>query len=89
MAANIDAVIKKCVDDIWNTYDTDGRGTLEKDETREFVKKTLLEMEGKDGSDFSENDFDACFKEFDKDGSGAIDRDEMAQFIKKVAGLGE
>ena len=39
------------------------------------------------GEEFSDEDFDACFKEFDKDGSGTIEKDEMAVFIKKVAGL--
>ena len=44
-------------------------------------------MEGGDSGAFSEEDFDACFKEFDKDDSGTIEKDEMAIFIKKVAGL--
>ncbi len=39
------------------------------------------------GEEFSDEDFEACFKEFDKDGSGTIEKDEMAIFIKKVAGL--
>ena len=37
MSGNIDAVIKKCVDDIWNEYDVDGSGALDKDETKKFV----------------------------------------------------
>ena len=82
---SIDAVIAKCVDDIWKEYDKDGNGNLDKEETKAFVKKTLTEMAG--GDEFSEDDFDACFKEFDKDGSGTIEKDEMAVFIKKVAGL--
>ena len=86
---NIDTVIKKCVDDIWAEYDKDNSGALDKDETKAFVKKTLCDMEGGDGGEFSEEDFEACFKEFDKDGSGTIEKDEMAVFIKKVAGLGE
>ena len=40
-----------------------------------------------DSGEFSEEDFEACFKEFDKDGSGTIEKHEMAIFIKKVAGL--
>ena len=52
---------------------------------KEFVKKTLREMD--DTDNFSEDDFDACFKEFDKDGNGTIEKCEMALFIKKVAGL--
>ena len=83
--ADIDAVINKCVDDIWAQYDVDNSGALDRDETKEFVKKTLREMD--DTDNFSEEDFDACFKEFDKDGNGTIEKVEMAAFIKKVAGL--
>ena len=82
--ADIDSVIRKCVDDIWAEYDKDNSGALDKDETKEFVKNTLSEM-GINGE--FETDFDACFAEFDKDKSGTIEKDEMAVFIKKVAGL--
>ena len=85
MTSSIDAVIAKCVDDIWSEYDKDGNGHLDKTETKAFVKKTLADMAG--GEEFSDEDFNACFKEFDKDGSGTIEKDEMAVFIKKVAGL--
>ena len=54
-----DEVIKKCVEDIWATYDTDGNGCLDKNETKAFVKATLVES-GEDGApqEFSEEDFD-------------------------------
>ena len=83
--ADIDAVIKKCVDDIWLEYDKDGSGALDKEETKKFVDNTLSEMP--DGGEVMESDFEVCFKEFDKDGSGTIEKEEMAAFIKKVAGL--
>ena len=31
---NIDAVIMAFVDDIWSSYDVDGNGSLDKDETK-------------------------------------------------------
>ena len=83
--ADIDAVIAKCVDDIWVQYDVDNSGALDREETKQFVKKTLNDMD--DSGEFSEEDFEACFREFDKDGSGTIEKNEMAIFIKKVAGL--
>jgi len=83
--ADIDAVIRKCVDDIWKEYDKDGSGALDKSETKKFVKNTLKEMD--DSAVFSDEDFEQCFKEFDKDGSGTIEKEEMAIFIKKVAGV--
>ena len=84
-----DQAIQGVIDQIWATYDVDNSGALDKEETKKFVKKTLCDMEGSDGGEFSEEDFDACFQEFDKDKSGTIEKDEMAIFIKKVAGLGE
>ena len=84
--ASIEAVIAKCVEDIWNEYDKDGNGHLDKEEAKSFVKKTLVEAAGGEG-DFTDEDFDACFAEFDKDKSGTIEKEEMAVFIKKVAGL--
>ena len=85
MSNDVDAVIDKCVEDIWKNYDKDNSGALDKGETREFVKNTLTEMG--EGGEFGESDFDACFKEFDKDGNGTISKLEMREFIKKVAGL--
>ena len=35
--ADIDAGIRKCVDDIWAEYDKDGSGALDRDETKKFV----------------------------------------------------
>ena len=76
------------MEDIWKEYDKDGNGHLDKEETKAFVLKTLCEMKGGEReSDFSTEDFDACFAEFDKDKSGTIEKEEMATFIKKVAGL--
>ena len=81
----IDAVISKCVDEIWSKYDDDGNGYLDKDETKAFVRDTLSDMA--DGAGFNDDDFDQCFREFDKDNSGTIEKQEMVQFIKQVAGL--
>ena len=83
--SDIDAVIKKCVDDIWKDYGKKGSEYLSKDDTRKFVMETLASM--KDDEGFSEADFEACFKEFDLDGSGTIEKEEMVMFIKKVSGV--
>merc|ERR1712006_5201 len=60
--ADIDAVIRKCVDDIWAEYDKDNSGALDKEETKKFVQNTLSEMT--DSGEFSDADFEACSKEF-------------------------
>ena len=83
----LNAIIAKCVDDIWSDYDQDGNGHLDREETKEFVIATLNEMSDDGQVEFSDEDFKKCFREFDKDGNGTIDKVEMATFIKKVAGL--
>ena len=82
--ADMDAVIKKCVNDIWDEHDTNDDGILDKDETKEFVRATLEDMDEK--NQFSEGDFTDCFKAFDKDGSGTIEKPEMVLFIKDILG---
>lgn len=57
--SNIEAIIDKCIEDIWQTYDKDGNGSLDKDETRNFVKNILSETD-KD-MHFSDADFEVCF----------------------------
>ena len=57
----------------------------DKEETRKFVFDTLKEMS--DDCQFSNEDFEKCFKEFDEDNSGTIEKQEMVVFIKRVAGL--
>ena len=83
---DVDAVIARCVQEIWDQYDTDKSNALDKTETRKFMEATLGEMTGVSGN-ISDEDFQQVFGEFDKNGDGTISRDEMGQFIKKVAGL--
>lgn len=83
--ADIDNVIRKCVDDIWNDYCKNKSNSLTREETKNFVKSTLVDMG--DDLGFSEEDFEACFEEFDLDKSGTIEKEEMVMFIKKMAGL--
>ena len=78
---DVNAVIAKCVQEIWTEYDKDNSGALDKAETRKFMEKTLSEMNN-DGGAISDDDFDQVFKEFDKNGDGTISREEMAAFIK-------
>ena len=42
--ADMDAVIAKCVHDIWDEYDTNHDGILDKEETKAFVRETLQDM---------------------------------------------
>lgn len=74
--------IQGVIDQIWDTYDVDESGSLDKEETRRFVQDTL----GKLGSDdeFSEEAFDQVFLTFDTDESGFVEKDEMVFFIMQL-----
>ena len=86
--ADVDQVIRRCVDDIWDQYDTDKNDTLDKVECRAFVENTIKEFTGKDTlEDYPMDNFDEAFQMIDKDESGTIARGEMVRFIRKVAGL--
>ena len=73
-SAQIDAIILKCVDEIWVKFDVDFSGALDKEETKCFVKCTLNDFSGGDAADDSFNDegFEKVFEQFDKDGLGTI-----------------
>ena len=68
--SQIDLVIGKCVEDIWDKYD-DGNGFLDKRKTKRFVQDTLADMS--DGVGFNDADFNQLFDEF-SNGSGTIER---------------
>ena len=89
-----DDIIRKCIDQIWEQYDEDNSGYLDREETRRFIISTIGEMdEADDDNDdnrddgFTEEDFEQCFRKVDVDNSGAISKDEMLTFIKLIANL--
>ena len=86
--ADVNLVIQRCVDDIWDEYDADRSNTLDKEELKRFVLTTIKEFSGAESlEEFSMDDFDKTFDEFDEDKNGTIDRHEMVRFIRRVAGL--
>lgn len=70
------------MDNLWDEYDADGNGTLDIDETRNFIKSIMLQVPG--AQEFSEEAFSELFAEFDEDGSGTIEKPELVQFLKKL-----
>ena len=48
------------IDQIWEQYDADGSGELDKEETRKFVSDTLGNLGG--GGEFSDEAFDEVFR---------------------------
>ena len=62
--------INKLIDQIWDEYDKDGNGVLDKKEAKPFIQQTL----NKTGQHQKLNDwqYNAIFDQFDEDGDGTI-----------------
>jgi Ca2+-binding EF-hand superfamily protein len=82
---DVDHIINKVIEELWDEFDDDGNGTLDYDETKDFVKTTLVEMGEK--PDYTEQDFLECFTYFLPQGAQVITKLEMRIFVKKIAGL--
>ena len=68
------------VEEIWDKYDEDHSGALDKDETWNFVQEYL----GGSGSEIPLEQFDQIFEAFDSDKSGTIDKKEMTLLINQI-----
>merc|ERR1711977_421476 len=84
MSSTEEQAVQGVIDQIWEKYDVDKSGALDKEETKKFVIDTLGNLGS--GDDFSDEAFDEVFKTFDKDGSGTVEKDEMVVFIKQLLG---
>ena len=67
------------IDNIWDTYDVDNSGALDKEEARKYIQDTTGDVP-------SQEVFDEMFSNFDKDNSGTIERAEMLVFVKQLLG---
>ena len=84
MATPEEQAIQGVIDQIWDTYDVDKSGALDKEETKKFVQDTLGNLGS--GDEFSQEAFDEVFGTFDKDNSGTVEKAEMVVFIKQLLG---
>ena len=89
----LDEILISCIDEIWQNYDQDQNGLLDKRETKKFLLDTIAEMYGGSEADvdkmfgehFTDEEFSNSFYKIDTDKSDTISKDEMLQFIKKIA----
>ena len=90
-APSIDDILMRCIDSLWNKYDDDGSGYLDKDETKVFILESIHgdEKPPADELDKMDSHFNACFKIVDVDNNGTISKDEMLGFIKLITGFDE
>ena len=58
--------------EIWQKFDADGNGVLDKDEFKNFIRETMSELIGEDKSELIEKEFDKVYNGFDADNNGSI-----------------
>lgn len=77
----IDQLMIQTVNQIWEVYDDDGNGVLDKEETRSFLQDYLKMMGGSVESEFDERKFEEIYAQLDADKSGEMDKDEMINLL--------
>ena len=82
---DFDQVVSNAADEIWQRFDRDNNGFLDKIESEKMFRQIMIELG--ETEEFSDGDFKTAFREFDKDRNGRISRDEMRLFIIKMADL--
>ena len=82
-SSNQNVDFEALADQLWKEYDDDNTGSLDKEETWEFVKLSLSKL----WADFqlSPEAFDKVFAVLDADGSGTIEKGEMVEFLRQLA----
>ena len=81
-----------CIEKIWDQYDVDNSGYLDREETMAFIKESIKGGDLNNGEEnqdkeMSEKQFEACFRMIDEDDGGMITKEEMLDFIKMVTDL--
>ncbi|ETW01535.1 hypothetical protein H310_06192 [Aphanomyces invadans] len=72
------------VEGVWNVYDGDLSGYLDKKEAKVFVLSLLDEL-ANEGVDVPVDvDFDAAFASYDQDGNGRLSRKEARVFVEHL-----
>ena len=56
----MDRSIREKIDLLWGSYDIDQSGSLDKDETREFLRDILTQLDLTEG--FNDNKFEILFR---------------------------
>ena len=82
MATPDEVAVQNIIDQIWNTYDVNQDGALDKEEIINFVHDTLGNLGA--GDEFTDEAYDEVFAGFDKDKNGKVDKHEVDIFIKQM-----
>ena len=69
---------------MWNEYDADQNGYLDKGEAQPFLDEVAGVIDAQRAKNYNKLQFDEMFDSFDEDQNGFLSKAEMAIFIKKT-----
>ena len=75
------------IDMMWEIYDQDKKGVLNKDQTKKFVMDTIGELGV--GDEFSEVNFDTVYATISKGPNETVNKQDMTLWFKRVLGGGK
>ena len=91
---DVNEILQNCIDVIWQKYDDDGNGYLDKDECFAFILESIqgfgFETSRSDDNTMEEEYkqvFDRKYSLIDENGDGVISKEEMLSFVKELVGL--
>lgn len=73
------------MEDIWDDYDSDKNGHLDRAEFKTYLNDTLDDVAG--GSKLEDDEFNKIYDEFDVDQNGTISKDEMFEVVLHIFGF--
>ena len=82
-----DSDIMKIVQSLWNEYDLQANGVMDRREARRFVADftTMMNLRNnKTYHSYNASHYEKWFTAYDRDQSGTIDVREMTQFIRSM-----
>ena len=76
------ASFSRPLDEVWAEIDTNGKGQLTKDQTKQFMAQVVTLIDQDRMNNYDPSKFESMFDEFDDDKNGFMSKSEIAQFIK-------
>ena len=93
----VEKALMSYVESIWEQYDYDRNGVLDREEAQDFVKEMMFQFGPNGGLPtktlkddqghcvvYEEDGFEFIFQMLDTDNSGTIDKTEMMQYMRHV-----
>lgn len=77
-----DRIYRDAVEKIWDQFDKDKTGKLDRAETKNFLRTVLENIPPP--NHFDESKFDETFTVMDKNQNGMVEKNEMVVFIKSI-----